>query len=352
MLNGRPVHLVVVALAFAGCVEAADEPVITTPDRIAGCAETTLAPDARLTGVWIAPGGAVWAVGSDGVVGRRPAAADAAWQWCDSGAGVDLSAVWGAADDDVWMTGAAGTVLRWRGDAFDPIDAGTTADLSDVWGASATSVFVVGDGGVARHHDGATWAIADVAADELGAVWGANANDIWIGGQKRTTTTTPGGGQLNGCSAQLHRWNATTRTFSLEQSFPQAHGACGIYGIGGTSAADVWAVGTEFPAGAAASFAFAAHRDGGAWSRATPLDDDLTIERTYTDVIARAPGAEDGAWVAATGISAVRRNGSTWSPAEETTADLLDIDARDAQMFAVGEDAKILRWSGAEWIRE
>ncbi|HUQ07272.1 MAG TPA: hypothetical protein VM261_32495 [Kofleriaceae bacterium] len=352
MLNARSLQMVVIPLAFAGCVEAANDDVITAPDRIAGCTETTLAPDARLTGVWIAPSGAVWAVGDGGLVGRRTPSADDAWQWCQAATNVDLSSIWGAADDDLWITGAAGTVLRWRGDSFDPIAVGTTADLSAVWGSGATNVFVVGDGGIARHYDGATWATADVTADELGAVWGANAKDVWIGGQRRTTTTTPGGGQLNGCTASLHRWNTTTRTFTLEQSFPQEHGACGILGIGGSSASDVWAVGTEFPAGAAASFAFAAHLDGGAWSRATPPDEDLTIERTYTDVVARAPGAEDGAWVAATGISAVRRAGSTWSPADQTTADLLDIDARDAQMFAVGEDAKILRWTGAEWLRE
>jgi hypothetical protein len=351
MLVARLGHVVVMSFLLGACVEAADDTVIAAPDHVAGCTPTALPEGARLSGVWIAPGGDVWAVGDAGLVGRRDTAGT--WGWCRAGTGVDFTAIWGAADDDLYITGAAGTLLRWRGVSFDPIDVGTTADLTGVWGATVGVVFVVGDGGVVRHGDGSgAWVAADVTADELGAVWGANANDIWIGGQKRTTTTTPGGGQLNGCSAQLHRWNATTRTFSLEQSFPQAHGACGIYGIGGTSAADVWAVGTEFPAGAAASFAFAAHRDGGAWSRATPLDDDLTIERTYTDVIARAPGAEDGAWVAATGISAVRRNGSTWSPAEETTADLLDIDARDAQMFAVGEDAKILRWSGAEWIRE
>jgi hypothetical protein len=143
-----------------------------------------------------------------------------------------------------------------------------------------------------------------------------------------------------------------TRTFALEHAFEQEHGACGILGIGGSSAADVWAVGTEFPAGAAASFAFAAHRDGGAWARATPPDEDLTIERTYTDVVAHAPGAEDGAWVTATGYSAVRRTGSTWTPADQMTGDLLDIDARDGAMFAVGEAAKILRWTGTGWAQE
>lgn len=357
MLVAQLGHAVVISFVLASCVEAADdkvveganEDVVTASDHIAGCTPTTLAPDARLTGVWIAPGGAVWAVGDGGLVGRR---ADDAWQWCHAGSGVDFSAVWGAADDDLWITGEAGTVLRWRGTSFDPSDAGTTADLTSLWGSSATNVFVVGKTGVARQYDGVAWHTADVTADELGAVWGANASDVWIGGKRRMTTTTASGTQLNGCAAEIHRWNPATRMFVREQSFAQDHGACGIYGLGGSSASDVWAVGTEFPAGAAASFAFAAHLDGAQWSRATPADDELTIDRTFTGVAAHVPGAEDGAWLVASGISAVRRNGSTWSSADDSTADLFDIDARDRQLFAVGANAKVLRWTGADWARE
>lgn len=349
MLIARLGYALVISLVLASCVEAADDQVVAVSDHIAGCAPATLAADARLTGVWIAPGGAVWAVGDAGLVGRRT---DAVWQWCYAGSGVDFSAVWGAADDDLWITGDAGGVLRWRGTTFDPIDAGTSADLTGVWGSSATNVFVVGKTGVARHYDGVAWTTADVSADELGAVWGANATDVWIGGKRRTTTTTASGAELNGCAAEIHRWSPATRTFVREHSFAQDHGACGILGLGGSSASDVWAVGTEFPAGSAASFAFAAHLDGTQWSRATPADEALTIDRTFTGVAARVPGAEDGAWLVASGISAIRRNGGTWSPAGEATADLFDIDARDDQLFAVGANAKILRWSGAAWTRE
>ncbi|KAB2900681.1 MAG: hypothetical protein F9K40_09085 [Kofleriaceae bacterium] len=355
MLIARPGHVFVMSIllggAVTGCVETVDEKPIAAPDvdAIAGCAPTTPAADARLTGVWIAPGGAVWAVGDGGLVGRRT---NDRWTWCDAAGGVDLSAVWGVDDDDVWITGAAGTVLRWRGDAFDAIDVDATADLTGIWGASPTHVFVVGDGGVVRYHDGVGWRTVDVPADELGAVWGASAFDVWIGGRRRTTTTTPTGAEHAKCEATIDRWNATTRTFVREHAFVQEHGACGIFGLGGSGPADVWAVGTEFPAGSAAPFAFAAHHDGTQWSRATPPDEELTIDRTFLDVAAHAPGAEDGAWVVGQGTSAVRRNAGAWSSADDTTADLADIDARGGSMFAVGAEVKILRWSGTDWVRE
>jgi hypothetical protein len=351
MLVARLGHVVVMSFLLGACVEAADDTVIAAPDHVAGCTPTALPEGARLSGVWIAPGGDVWAVGDAGLVGRRDTAGT--WGWCRAGTGVDFTAIWGAADDDLYITGAAGTLLRWRGVSFDPIDVGTTADLTGVWGATVGVVFVVGDGGVVRHGDGSgAWVAADVTADELGAVWGASALDVWIGGHRRVTTTSPSGQNVYGCEATIYKWTPLTRRFAAEQSFTQERGACGIMGLGGSSASDVYAVGTEFPAGAAAPFAFAAHRDGASWSRATPADEELTIDRTYTDVAARAPGAEDGAWVVASGISAVRRNGSVWSPAEDTTADLLDIDARDQQVFAVGAGAKIVRWDGSQWVQE
>jgi hypothetical protein len=251
----------------------------------------------------------------------------------------------------LWHSGAAGSFWLWRGDSFYRIDVGTTHHLRGIWGSGAKNIFVVGDAGFARHFDGTGWQATDVTADELGAVWGASASDVWIAGTRRYTTTTAGGFEKNACEAELHRWHAATRTFTREHAFTQEHGACGIFGLGGSSASDVWAVGIDVPAGAAAGFAFAAHRDGGQWARVTPNDEDLTIDRSYTDVAAAAPGAEDGAWVVATGGSSVRRNSGTWSGGDDTTSDLLDIDARDTTMFAVGAGAKVLRWDGGAWLR-
>lgn len=359
MAGGTNRHLAISSLVSLGALGACVAP--ETPGRgpdpaidepaaaLVGCAPAT--PSGSLTGVWIAPAGIAWAVGDDGTIGRR-SGAGATWEWCRLPGDARYRAIWGAADDDVWIAGAAGTLLRWRGTTFERIDAGTAVDLEDVWGASATSVFVVGDGGVARHFDGATWQTADVATDALEGVWGASATDVWIAGQRHFTTTLPSGTELDSCEAQIFRWNGGTRAFSREVAFTQQHGECAFLGVGGSSAADVWAVGREFPAGSAAPFAFAVHHDGRTWTRATPADEELTIDRSYTDVAARAPGAENGAWVAASGVTAVRIDGAGASAADTITADLADLDTRGDAMFAVGADAKILRWAEGGWVRE
>jgi hypothetical protein len=365
LLGGRNIFVVLSSLV-AACVETPptpadpnepgmpvepiDPPTEPTQEaNLVGCNPATPAADVDLSGVWIAPGGAVWTVGSDGSIGVRT---NGAWKFCKLAGDASYNAVWGAADDDVWIAGAEGTLLRWRGSTLDRIDVGTSASLESLWGASATDVFVVGDGGVVRHFDGATWQTADVAVDKLDGVWGASASDVWIAGQRHFTTTLASGTELNSCEAHIYRWNPSTHTFVSEAAFLQQHGECAFVGLGGSSGTDIWAVGREFPAGAAAPFAFAVHRDASGWTRATPPDEDLTIDRTYTDVAPRAPGAESGAWVVAAGVTAVRIDGASSSAADAITSDLFDIDARGDVMYAVGASGKILRWNDAGWLRE
>jgi len=328
-------------LSDAGGTSQPDAAPVATPDAapaagfcpLPGCPETNLPPGTDLKGVWAGPAGEVWAVGEAGLVGRRePDAAGGTWCWCSPGADVTMNAVWGTGSDDVWMVGDGGKVLHFTGSAFHAVDVHTSGALADVWGSSAQNLFVVGDAGVARHFDGTSWASVDVGGEhQLLGVWGSGTTAIWAVG------SVPLHGQYEGAEAEIYKW--TSGAWAKQFGFSEQRGAAGFNGVSGTAPDDVWAVGTKFPSGAAAGFAFAAHFDGSSWT-AMDAPEDARINRNYTDVTSTA---RDSAWITASGDSCVRFDGSTWSAADASTANLLAID----KTWATGRDGKVLRRSAS-----
>ncbi|MBL8950426.1 MAG: hypothetical protein JNK82_06595 [Myxococcaceae bacterium] len=97
---------------------------------------------------------------------------------------LSLRGMWGAARDDAWAVGAAGTVVHYDGVRWATVDAGTTADFTAVAGASASDVWAVGDFGASMHFDGRRWEprapAGPVDLDQLvvsarGDVWAASS---------------------------------------------------------------------------------------------------------------------------------------------------------------------------------
>jgi hypothetical protein len=318
--------------------------------RLPGCTTPMTAPkDARLTDVWISPGGAAWATGDNGMVGRRQANG---WAWCSTGGDptIGFNAVFGFAEDDVWFGGTGGLLLRWDGDGIERVDpdTGSGDDLRAIWGSSASDVFVAGASGRVHHFDGASWKAVTVPMGRVNDVWGASAADVWAVGQHFVQSPT-GDDYDDECHSTIFRWNPATRSFALERDFVITYGSCGFEGVSGTSAGNVWAVGDQFPAGAAAAYAFAAYYDGTAWDGIHPSEEQAT-DRTYMDVAVGAPGAENGAWMVAQGRGIVLWDGTKWaSTAYPLTEDLYAIDARGSVMYAVGDNAKVVRWNGTTW---
>ncbi len=83
----------------------------------------------RLWAVWIGPGGTRLAVGAAGTafVDRG-----GGFEALDTGLEADLTAVHGLADDEAWVVGAGGAVLRWDGEALTPEESGTEVRLEAV----------------------------------------------------------------------------------------------------------------------------------------------------------------------------------------------------------------------------
>lgn len=157
-------------------------------------------PSALLS-VWAASPTDAWVVGGDLRQGEGPVAMHydgTAWSKLDTGArNVDLWWVTGFADGTVMMSGSSGTILRYRGGAFEKLATPGNLIVFGMWGASSDDVWAVGgtfgSGGFIWRFDGTTWtALAGLPADitTSGTCWKVNgiaANNLWISATNGTT---------------------------------------------------------------------------------------------------------------------------------------------------------------------
>jgi hypothetical protein len=104
-----------------------------------------------------------------------------------------LRAVWATSDaSTVFAVGDAGRVVQagpagWT--TYTLADAAHVAqDLKAVWGTSADDVWAAGANGTAFHFDGVAWRPVDTAGTfvTLRAIWGSAANDVFIAGDLGT----------------------------------------------------------------------------------------------------------------------------------------------------------------------
>jgi hypothetical protein len=184
------------------------------------------------------------------------------WSSVSSGTAQNLWSVWGTSASDVWAVGDNATILHYDGTSWSTISAGTiTPPFYSIWGASPSDVWAVGGdfgGGVIVHYDGVRWSSVSVpsGAKDLRSVWGTSASDVWAvrGG-------TTGGGTTG--AAILH-YDGTT--WSGVSSPTVNSGALGLSSVWGTSASDVWAVGTYYYTSQSAFGLVIFHYDGTSWS--------------------------------------------------------------------------------------
>ncbi len=233
---------------------------------VASCATTD---DARGTGdegdgaspipsVDAAPDAGVDACASDaeGCSDRDPPPCESV-EWClektSHPAGIGLASVWGSGPNDVWTVGASGTVTHWDGKTWTTFEVDTGWSLRAVWGSGPNDVWTMGAPDQIFHSKGfnggqAQWTrVAAVTEETLsppalfGAIWGTSASDVWIAGARlfmqrgndvfselAWRTTEGDGGVVWAPGLQDQNWTFDT-----------------AYGIWGTSADDVWVVGTK-----------------------------------------------------------------------------------------------------------
>jgi hypothetical protein len=105
--------------------------------------------------------------------------------------GVGLYGLWGTGAGDIWAVGISGTVLHYNGTSWSvwATNIGATPNLAAVWGTATNNVYAVGGTAMWRYtaSSGSDWQVIDVSAanpgnQQLRAIWGASATDIWVSG--------------------------------------------------------------------------------------------------------------------------------------------------------------------------
>ena len=180
-----------------------------------------------------------------------------------------------------WAVGGGGDVFAYDGTSWKKQAklSALNGQLWDVQALAANDVWAVGDLGTVSHFDGTEWkSLTAGGLGRLRAVWAANKDDVWIGGD----------------GGKLYKWGGGT-TWTPEAL--QGNATTEIYALGGPSAATMLA-GTR-----AGLYA----RSGATWaptktfqdSNSTGIEDIFTLDATHAY---------------AAGIDHFERwNGTTWT---------------------------------------
>lgn len=106
-----------------------------------------------------------------------------------------LNGIWGSSSSDVFAVGDEGIILHYDGSAWSEMEGSLSGDLMDVWGSSSSDVFTVGynnndydydpetNNGIILHYDGDSWSeMEDSTTSPLYGIWGSSAYDVFAVG--------------------------------------------------------------------------------------------------------------------------------------------------------------------------
>ena len=281
-----------------------------------------------LYGIWVAPGGDVWACGMYGTILRYRAGK---WAQVPSGTAntVALYSIWGSADDDIWAVGSGGTIVHYDGNAWSPVASSTTQELYGIWGSGRGSAWAAGWAGTIVRLTGSTWTTESVpggVTDTLAGVWGSSATDVWVVGANQRILHFDGVG-----------WTSQNYYY-LGGNFAA---------VGGSSATNVWAVG-----GNSISSGMVFHFDGTRWTQ----DNDVQARSAARDLVrARRHRRLGGGRSPASARRATiwRISGTTITSAlTAIEGSFLALGGRNAtSVWAAGAAGGLLRFESGAWSR-
>jgi uncharacterized protein YjdB len=256
--------------------------------------------------------------------------AEAGWEVMPSPTDRNLGGVWGSSGADVFAVGDFGTIVRFDGSNWVAQKSGVDANLKFIWGSSATAIYAVGDGSTILRYDGSSWSrigvpenlSADYGGFSFYGVWGTSADNVFIVGTS-----------LYGRYVIL-RYDGST----LSPSFiGQETGANIFFAVWGSSPTDVYAAGTG---GTILRF------NGSAWSAV-----ESGTQRTITGLW----GASSENIIAVGDAGTILRyDGRNWTsmpnPLSATRTDLHGVWGRSAtSIVAVGANSAIVHFDGSSW---
>lgn len=201
-----------------------------------------------------------------------------------------LQGVWSDGPSNAWAVGGASTILRYNGTSWSVLSdvnkpVATSDNYNAVWG-TGSDVWVVGDNTILHCRAGTSCVTENVGGGILYGIWGTSATNVYA----------------VGAGGRILRYNGTG--WSAMNS-PTAHALARVAGSG---PGDIWAVGDSV----------LIHHDGAQWTN-VPMTGDLTWARS------RVPSPMQGIFQLGLMV---------YSPKEA---------------YLGSESGMILRWNGVEW---
>lgn len=206
---------------------------------------------------------------------------------------------------------------------WEEVESPTTQQLDAIWGAAADDIWAVGHGGVAIHYDGAAWTASSTGTSAvLYSVWGAPSGKFWAGGDD--TMIRWEGGQ----------W--VPDPWFTGRSIAQ---------IRGSGADDVWV--------ALSAESVLAHWDGASWSEvAAPEDEFISALWVPAPGQVWAMGLERGVYRRSAGaweFFELPDEGGVWIGSSLSGCGPDDLWATANVVGAAGGGAVAYHWDGATW---
>lgn len=170
--------------------------------------------------IWRKDGG-LWGVGS-GIFYMVRDSAGSRWTKIEHpvGAGVEYTGISGSSDDDVWVVGLRGAVLRVKGKRASlqteaVWGAAPRVDLTDVV-AVGDEVWAVGAGGTALHYRGGRWQTESSGVSEnLNALWAVSPTEVRAVGSRGVVLRWDGARFVREAAGSSDNLNAIADGFAV-----------------------------------------------------------------------------------------------------------------------------------------
>jgi hypothetical protein len=262
-----------------------------TWEKTAGDLRVSVNERISVNDLWTATDGTAWAVGNDGLTLHFDGRA-----WARSGSSVvpmQVRAIGGSAEDDVWVAGLSfklksDVLFHWDGRALTPVPLPYGAQVLAFWAHSRSDAWAAGNG--LWHWDGTRWSAFPAHTwFDLTTLWGTGPHDVWAGGRDGVL-------HFDGCrwsNELIERDLWVTHGGSLDRGDAWLEGAKALW----SRQAGRW---TREPS--QGRIVLGANADG-SWLRAAPAPGKLS------HVVVQSPGA---AWALTRGGPLLHWNGQRW----------------------------------------
>ena len=283
----------------------------------------------------------LWAVGDDGTL----LSLSGTTETLSSQSGMPIFRIWASSPTDVYAT-TIGMVLHYNGTTWSPTIIAAGDSLLGLWGLTSTNVHTLGVNADVGIWNGTSWALSNVNGDGTGwrAEWGSGVtNTLCAVGVNGNVISNSFGGVVNaGTSTLTSVWGDTsTHVFTVAVNggiyksvndcntwtAQVASGPDSLFGVFGSSATKIWAVGQ------AGTVLF--NSGGASWATQTSgTTNDLRW--AWAD---SAAGYNDDAYAVGDAGTIVHYNGTAWLPmASGVTTNLRAVYGTSSTNVYIGGD--------------